>query len=100
MNKLKSNLEEIKTQENTVNPAAAVAAGVAGVAAGAAIAAATSEADEIPEAKDEGGFFSGDDEDETIALSFDELDNIMNTADFTETQAESEDTAEETVVTE
>ena len=86
MNKLKTNLEEIKTQENTVKPAAAaVAAGVAGVAAGAAIAAATSEADEIPEAKDEGGFFSGDDEDETIALSFDELDNIMNTAEFSDT---------------
>ena len=85
MNKLKTNLEEIKTQENTVSPAAAVAAGAAGVAAGAAIAAAANDTDEIPEAKDEGGFFSGDDEDETIALSFDELDNIMNTAEFSDT---------------
>ena len=31
-----------------------------------------------------GGFFDGDDTDETIALSGDELDNIMNNADFTE----------------
>ena len=116
MNKLKSNLAEIKTQDNSVSPAAAaVAAGVAGVAAGAAIASATSEADEIPEAKDEGGFFSGDDEDETIALSFDELDNIMNTAEFSDTveagtteeevaeseaEVESEPAAEEPVVEE
>ena len=89
MNKLKSNLEEMKTQENNVSPAAGLAAGAAGLAAGAAIAAAaSSEADEIPEAKDEGGFFSGDDEDETIALSFDELDNIMNTAEFSDTVEE------------
>ena len=31
-----------------------------------------------------GGFFDSDDTDETIALSGDELNNIMNTADFTE----------------
>lgn len=40
---------------------------------------------EIPEEEiSTGGFFDGDDTDETIALSGDELDNIMNTADFTE----------------
>ena len=98
MNKLKSNLAEIKTQESSGSGAgAAIAAGAAGLAAGAVIAAATSEADEIPEAKDEGGFFSGDDEDETIALSFDELDNIMNTAEFGDTveadSASEDDTA-------
>ncbi len=96
MNKLKTNIEEMKTQEKSSNPAAAVAAGVAGVAAGAAIAAAaSSEADEIPEAKDEGGFFSGDDEDETIALSFDELDNIMNTAEFSDTVEDASEEDEE-----
>ena len=107
MNKLKTNLQEIKSQENTVSPAATVAAGVAGLAAGAAVAAAaTTEADEIPEAKDEGGFFSGDDEDETIALSFDELDNIMNTAEFGDTveadnsEASEEETPAETEVSE
>ena len=103
MNKLKTNLAEIKTQDNSVSPAAAVAAGAAGIAAGAAIAAAvTDDADEIPEAKDEGGFFSDDDEDETIALSFDELDNIMNTAEFSDTveagTTEEEVAAEEPVV--
>ncbi len=103
MNKLKTNLAEIKTQDNSVSPAAAVAAGAAGIAAGAAIAAAvTDDTDEIPEAKDEGGFFSGDDEDETIALSFDELDNIMNTAEFSDTveagTTEEEVASEEPVV--
>ena len=103
MNKLKTNLAEIKTQDNSVSPVAAVAAGAAGIAAGAAIAAAvTDDADEIPEAKDEGGFFSDDDEDETIALSFDELDNIMNTAEFSDTveagTTEEEVAAEEPVV--
>ena len=33
------------------------------------------------------GFFSGTDEDDTIALSSDELDNILNTADVTEAPA-------------
>ena len=99
MNKLKSNIEEIKTHENTVSPAAAIAAGAAGVAAVAAVAAAT-EADEIPETKDEGGFFSDDDGDDTIALSFDELDNIMNTADFSETVEESVDVEETPVESE
>ncbi len=37
-----------------------------------------------------GGFFD-DEEDETIALTGDELDNILNTADFTEEVAETEE---------
>ena len=37
-----------------------------------------------------GGFFD-DEEDETIALTGDELDNILNTADFTEETAEAEE---------
>ncbi len=44
------------------------------------------------------GFFSGDDGDDTIALSTDELSNILNTADFnTEEPVEPEDTVEEEV---
>ena len=38
------------------------------------------------------GFFSNDDDDDTIALSGDELDNIMNTADFSDADAEDEGT--------
>ena len=85
MNKLKTNLEEIKTQDNGAG--AAIAAGAAGLAAGAAAAALSDNDDIDPEKaeEDKGGFFSGDDEDDTIALSFDELDNIMNTAEFSDT---------------
>lgn len=49
--------------------------------------------EEIPEekpAEENTGFFDGNDSDETIALSGDELSNIMNTADFTETESEPE----------
>ena len=97
MNKLKTNLEEIKHEP-------AVTAVAAGVAAGAAAAAVSNEVD-IPEEteEDKGGFFSGDDEDDTIALSFDELDNIMNTADFSDTVEADENadaTSDETLETE
>ena len=101
MNKLKTNLAEIKTHENTVSPAAVVAAGAAGIAAGAAAAAALSNDDIDPEnaKEDTGGFFSEDDGDDTIALSFDELDNIMNTAEFGDT-VEGEQQTEEAVTEE
>ena len=99
MNRLKSNIEEIKTHESTVSPAAAIAAGAAAVGVGAAVTDATAD-EEIPEVKDEGGFFSDDDGDDTIALSFDELDNIMNTADFSETVEESVDVEETPVESE
>lgn len=39
---------------------------------------------EIPVQKENSGFFSDDDTDETIALTGDELNNILITADFTE----------------
>ena len=39
---------------------------------------------EVPEEEENTGFFSGRDEDETIALSGDELNNIMQTADFSD----------------
>ena len=45
---------------------------------------------EIPEEKEQAGFFANTDEDETIALSTDELDNILNTADFTQKSTEEE----------
>ena len=38
------------------------------------------------DSKEDTGFFSGDDGDDTIALSTDELSNILNTADFSETE--------------
>lgn len=41
----------------------------------------------LPEKEEATGFFDGDDEDETIALSGDELSNIMNTAAITEEEA-------------
>ena len=37
----------------------------------------------IPEAEEDGGFFGGGDDDEAIALSGNELDNILNSADIT-----------------
>ena len=45
------------------------------------------ESQDATNAADAGGFFGGDDVDETIALSLDELGNILNTADFTEEEA-------------
>lgn len=91
MNKLKGNLAELKTSDTA---AIAGAAAVAGAAAGAAIASETIEP-EVPEATEEaGGFFSDDDGDDTIALSFDELDNIMNTAEFSDTVEASDENAD------
>jgi hypothetical protein len=43
-----------------------------------------------PAATEDNGFFSNIGDDDTIALSGDELDNILNNADFTETAAEAE----------
>jgi pilus assembly protein FimV len=54
-----------------------------------------------PQNEEEAGFFE-DDEDETIALTGDELDNILNTADITEetgTEFEKESVLEETAET-
>ena len=65
INTLKNNIEEIKAEESVKS---------------------VQEQKEIvipqEEKKNEGGFFSDLDDDDTIALSFDELDNIMNNADF------------------
>ncbi len=54
-----------------------------------ALAEAILEGEEAPKEEASGGFFD-DEEDETIALTGDELDNILNTADFTEEVAETE----------
>ena len=79
MNKLKSNLAEMKSSD--------IGVAAAGAATGIAMAAAVKEA--------QGGFFSEEDDDDTIALSGDELDNIMNTADFEETPADENATADD-----
>ena len=47
--------------------------------------------------EDSAGFFD-EEEDETIALTGDELDNILNTAEFTEEMGEATDLAEEDIV--
>lgn len=46
---------------------------------------------ETSAANDNSGFFSDDDTDETIALTGDELNNILITADFTEEKSEAEE---------
>ena len=72
INTLKLNLEEMKASP-------APAAGSDGfISEEIAI-----DDDVIPDSsKEDTGFFSGDDGDDTIALSTDELSNILNTADF------------------
>ena len=60
---------------------------------------AIDDAAEDDSAKEDTGFFSGDDGDDTIALSTDELSNILNTADFSEEES-AEPAAEEPVVEE
>ena len=64
INNLKTNLEEIKAQEHN----------------------RAQDEPVIPETTDEdaGGFFDDTDGDDTIALSGNELDNIMNTVEFSE----------------
>ena len=84
INTLKNNIEEIKAEE--------------------AQKSVQEQKDiEIPqeEKKDEGGFFSDLDDDDTIALSFDELDNIMNNADFSDAKNDADEPViEETAIEE
>ena len=49
------------------------------------------EVEDLEEKDEDSGFFSDDNDDETIALSGDELNNILNNADFTEEESEGED---------
>ena len=52
---------------------------------------------EVPEEEENTGFFSGRDEDETIALSGDELNNIMQTADFSDDELAMPESSDEVV---
>ncbi|MCR4899721.1 MAG: hypothetical protein K5907_02780 [Treponema sp.] len=83
INNLKTNLEEIKAAPHAV--------------ADSIIEEEIAIEEDNSDSADT-GFFSGDDGDDTIALSTDELSNILNTADFnTEEPVEPEDTVEEEV---
>ena len=88
INTLKNNLEEMKSApaESQGFISEEIAIDDAGI--------------EEDSAKEDTGFFSGDDGDDTIALSTDELSNILNTADFSEDTSADEASAEETVVEE
>ena len=81
INNLKNNLEEMKASPAPAGDSSGI------------ISEEIAVDDEIIEddSKEDTGFFSGDDGDDTIALSTDELSNILNTADF------SQDTEEATV---
>lgn len=77
---------------------AALRAGGAAAVGGAAVAAAyqpEAEDDEAALEPSHGPGFFEEDEDETIALTGDELDNILNTAEFTEQAGEEEELDEE-----
>jgi pilus assembly protein FimV len=103
LNLIKSELTSLREELSRLRSGGAVQAGAAAVAGGA-IGAAAVQAVSASESDGElsgdyafddgtsdvgGGFFSSDDEDDTIALTGDELDNILNTAEFTEETGES-----------
>lgn len=83
INSLRDEFQTIKESKNEIQPEQKVEK-------------PAEETQEIPEAaipaekseQENTGFFDGNDNDETIALSGDELSNIMNTADITESTEE------------
>lgn len=78
INSLKKDLSDLSTEKTIPQPE-------------------VSEDIEIPEdTTSSGGFFDSDDTDDTIALSGDELENIMNSADFTEEAQSNFETTETT----
>ena len=82
INTLKNNLEEMKAA-----PAPSESSGIISEEV------AVEDEEIIPDtSNDDTGFFSGDDGDDTIALSTDELSNILNTADFNTEEAAVETT--------
>ena len=90
INSLKTNLEEMKSA-----PVASPAESSGVISEEIAV-----EDDIIDDSADNAdtGFFSGDDGDDTIALSTDELSNILNTADFnSEEEVVAEESADEAV---
>lgn len=86
INSLRDEFQTIKENKNEIHPETKTAE-------------QTETTQEIPEAEipsgnsepENTGFFDGNDNDETIALSGDELSNIMNTADITESGEEISD---------
>ncbi len=58
---------------------------------GGKVTAAPAVAPEVQQEGSGGGFFADTEDDDTIALSGDELSNILNTADFTEESVDAED---------
>lgn len=86
INSLRDEFQTIKESKNEIHPEAKATEQLEAVP-------------EIPEAEipsgnseqENTGFFDGNDNDETIALSGDELSNIMNTADITESDEEISD---------
>ena len=95
INTLKNNLEEMKAAPA---PAASESQGI--ISEEIAVDEPVIEEDS---SKEDTGFFSGDDGDDTIALSTDELSNILNTADFSENSEEAavtDDITEESVAEE
>lgn len=92
INSLKGDLETLKSKESI--PSSAVSIPQEPVTTFDSTVETTSD-ESMPEINEEkvelpedssvsSGFFNNDDEDETIALSGSELDNIMNTVDFSE----------------
>ncbi len=72
INQLKSNLASLKSTETVTTP----------------VAEPQDMNIDIPAEDENTGFFASDDEDDTIALSGNELDNILNTAEFSEADGE------------
>ncbi len=79
---IKAELSELKRELSGLRPA------------GAAVSAVETEEAAKTKEEEKTGFFD-EDEDETIALTGDELDNILNTADITEEKGESDVLPEE-----
>ncbi|WP_407396918.1 hypothetical protein [Treponema sp.] len=84
---LKSEFEEIK--KNGIQSESSIDSPLYGEESEAA--EDTVESVELPEPSEDTGFFNDTDEDDTIALSGDELSNILSTAEFTSQTGESLD---------
>lgn len=86
LSSIKSELTDLREELRRLRSGQAAAAVEQAPESSAPIESPVVEQAEEPEI---GGFFASDDEDETIALTGDELDNILNTAEFTEEAGES-----------
>ena len=91
INSLKTNLAEIKAKEST---------GIVEEPVEESFEADTTDDifEGIEEPADQGGFFgSSDDDDDTLSLSTDDLNKIMNTSDFVTAPADFAETSDETI---